>query len=841
MAESFNSRKGKVEAALDAKKVSYLKEIQKTDASIVELSADHLRTLRDTDKEYAKNIAKLKEINAEQQKFKQGNVDAERGLKSLTGIYTNLGGMERERLTMQNSLSSVNEKHIGHFNNIASLNQDLAKLSADDVIQRQLILDKIAAEKAGISNVSAEEQKILDNLDTQTEQSKGLSSLTEAQRDQLDSQVKAYETIKKSIGGVLATASLLFSGWRGFARISLLGAGKAMTELGKSTRELGGFLGGAQISGTALSFVFKDALDVTKGLAEELGGVENATFAAQLNTNLMATNMGISGAQAAKLTGSFARLNGGSVETAQNLANGAKEMAKTAGVVPSKVMADLADSAEAFALYGKDGGKNLAQAAVQAAKMGVSLKTMTGIADNLLDFENSINQEMELGAMLGKNLNLDRARALAYEGDIAGATQETLNALGGVDEFNKMDYFQKKKTAELLGTSVEELQKMVTTQEEAATIGGQINGAFNTATESLTALTTGPLGGLVSGLSGAIGTAKEMTSNFKDAGGALKSMGGFLKSKFGGAAPTTPAAAPTPPAGVKPPQTQAGPTDQANKFSKIKTTDLIKGAAALLILAVALYVSAKAFQEFATVKWEDVGKGLVGLVGLAGIAYVLSKASGSMIQGAIAIAILGAALVPFAFAMSLIQGLSIDSVLAAAAGLVMFGLAAAGIGVILPLILAGSLGIAALGASMILFGAGLVGVSAGMGAISAVIPLVTEQISALSQINFMPILGLAGALTILSIALAAVAATGLLALPALMALGLVAGGAAAVFGGGEEGGDKDAKMDELIGEIKALRADMAAGKIAVHMDGAKVTAGVSKVVDRIGSNSYAKV
>ena len=326
MAESFNSRKGKVEAALDAKKVSYLKEIQKTDASIVELSADHLRTLRDTDKEYAKNIAKLKEINAEQQKFKQGNVDAERGLKSLTGIYTNLGGMERERLTMQNSLSTVNEKHIGHFNNIASLNQDLAKLSADDVIQRQLILDKIAAEKAGISNVSAEEQKILDNLDTQTEQSKGLSSLTEAQRDQLDSQVKAYETIKKSIGGVLATASLLFSGWRGFARISLLGAGKAMTELGKSTRELGGILGGAQISGTALSFVFKDALDVTKGLAEELGGVENATFAAQLNTNLMATNMGISGAQAAKLTGSFARLNGGSVETAQNLANGATNL-----------------------------------------------------------------------------------------------------------------------------------------------------------------------------------------------------------------------------------------------------------------------------------------------------------------------------------------------------------------------------------------------------------------------------------------------------------------------------------------------------------------------------------
>jgi hypothetical protein len=126
-----------------------------------------------------------------------------------------------------------------------------------------------------------------------------------------------------------------------------------------------------------------------------------------------------------------------------------------------------------------------------------------------------------------------------------------------------------------------------------------------------------------------------------------------------------------------------------------------------------------------------------------------------------------------------------------------------------------------------------------MGAISAVIPFVTEQISALSQIDFLPILGLAGALTILSIALAAVAVTGMLALPALLALGLIAGGAAAVMGGGEgEGGDR---TGELIDEIKGLRADLIAGKIAVNIDGQKVTSNVGKVVSRNSSNSYAKV
>jgi hypothetical protein len=301
--------------------------------------------------------------------------------------------------------------------------------------------------------------------------------------------------------------------------------------------------------------------------------------------------------------------------------------------------------------------------------------------------------------------------------------------------------------------------------------------------------------------------------------------------------PTTPAT--PPPTSTRAPQAQTGPADQANKMSKIKSGDLIKGAVALLILAAALFVAAKAFQEFGDVTWESVGMGLVALAGLAGIAFILSKASGARLQGALAVAVLGAALIPFAFAMSLIENLKIDAVLAAAAGLVMFGLAAAGIGMILPLILAGSVGIAALGVAMIAFGTGLMLVSGGMGAISAVIPFVTEQISALSQIDFLPILGLAGALTILSIALAAVAATGMLALPALLALGLIAGGAAAVMGGGEgEGGDR---TGELIDEIKGLRADLIAGKIAVNIDGQKVTSNVGKVVSRISSNSYAKV
>jgi len=327
-----------------------------------------------------------------------------------------------------------------------------------------------------------------------------------------------------------------------------------------------------------------------------MGGLNDVSFKSQLNTNLLATNMGISGQEAAKLTGNFARLNGGSIQSAQNMAAATKELAKQNGLVPSQVMADVAASAEEFAVYGKDGGKNIGEAAVAAAKLGVNMSSLTKVTDNLLDFENSINNELELGAMLGKNIQLDRARALAYEGNIGGAVKETLQKLGGIEEFNKMDVFQKRKAAELLGLSVEEFQKMAKNADKMNEKGEIQKSTFESLGESLTAITTGPLGGFVSGLSGAIGTTKEMAGNFKDAGGALKSMGTFLKNKFGGGAPTTPGTPPTT-TPKTPPQTKTGPTDQANKMSKVNTTALIKGAVALLILAAALFVAAKSISR----------------------------------------------------------------------------------------------------------------------------------------------------------------------------------------------------------------------------------------------------
>jgi hypothetical protein len=70
------------------------------------------------------------------------------------------------------------------------------------------------------------------------------------------------------------------------------------------------------------------------------------------------------------------------------------------------------------------------------------------------------------------------------------------------------------------------------------------------------------------------------------------------------------------------------------------------------------------------------------------------------------------------------------------------------------------------------------------------------------------------------------------------------GVAAALAGGGNQSGGGinlsalAAPMQAMVNEVKALRADLAAGKIAVYMDAQKVTNGVSTAVDQSTRNSY---
>ena len=218
-----------------------------------------------------------------------------------------------------------------------------------------------------------------------------------------------------------------------------------------------------------------DVLAVTSQLSSEFGISlkESQDIAGSVLDTAVAT--GISNDEATKLFGTFMKIGGLTSDQAENLIESTAQLAAQSGVAPKAVLQDMAGSAEEIAGFTKDGGENIAEAAVQARQMGMSLSTTAKIAEGLLDFESSISNEIEASVMIGKQLNFQRARQLALEGDIAGATKNIVDQVGSEAEFNKLNYLQRKSLAKSIGVSVSEMAKLVRGSEKL-TLSGALAG-----------------------------------------------------------------------------------------------------------------------------------------------------------------------------------------------------------------------------------------------------------------------------------------------------------------------------------------------------------------------------
>ena len=136
--------------------------------------------------------------------------------------------------------------------------------------------------------------------------------------------------------------------------------------------------------------------------------------------------------------------------------NGANRAAISQRTVLKDVLA--ASTAVQASLAGNP--KALAEAASAARRLGLSLQEVDSIADSLLDFESSINSELEAQLLTGRSLNLSKARELALTNDLAGLGEEIFKNQVSVAEFSQMNRIQQDGFAKALGISRDQLAKM---------------------------------------------------------------------------------------------------------------------------------------------------------------------------------------------------------------------------------------------------------------------------------------------------------------------------------------------------------------------------------------------
>jgi len=256
--------------------------------------------------------------------------------------------------------------------------------------------------------------------------------------------------------------------------ISLIKGISAITdEIGSSFGAIGntvdgvyGSMAGVRAEAIGFGYSADEAYGAVKGLTESLGMGNIEAAAAAEHTMDLAKSMGMTLDEAGALTGILMVNQNLSAKEAKDFAKTAGALAQASDVAPGDVLRDMADSSEDMAKYTKGTGENMVRAAIQARKMGVSLDDLASTAGGLLDFESSLTAEMEASVMLGRDLNLQRARQLALEGDLAGMGAEILEQVGGVAEWNEMDVLQRQALADSVGMQVDQMSKLVNLAED---------------------------------------------------------------------------------------------------------------------------------------------------------------------------------------------------------------------------------------------------------------------------------------------------------------------------------------------------------------------------------------
>ena len=182
--------------------------------------------------------------------------------------------------------------------------------------------------------------------------------------------------------------------------------------------------------------------------------------------SLMKQNLGVSAEDSTALMQNFMGIGGMSSKVARETAGAAASMAKAAGVPFGAVMKEVAKpSAEVRSLI-RGSVDALIKGAIEAKRLGTSLESVGKAAAGMLDFQSSINDEMEASVLFGKDVNLQKARELSYAGDLKGVAKEQVRLLQEAGDVSKMDFFQRQGIAKALGMSVEEMDKMNSKQKE---------------------------------------------------------------------------------------------------------------------------------------------------------------------------------------------------------------------------------------------------------------------------------------------------------------------------------------------------------------------------------------
>jgi len=412
----------------------------------------------------AEAINTIKQGDDFQSKIIPINLDIVKAKDKLTELTSSLIDTSSVDEDIKEKYALITEaEEIGNKELASQLNDGLADLEK----QKQDIIEKNKPIQVKIGEVNVDLSKANDEFDNlQQSARESVNDATTQFKILGNTMLKTFE----GLGNTLKSPEAIFTALvaaAGQVNSQVVDLAKSMNVSYEEGQKIRGEFAGIAASTSDITVTTKRLVEAQMQFNEALGISgkiipENAAAQSKLTNQL-----GIGADSATKLR-QIAEATGVSLEEqklAQYESISAMSAQEGVGIDVKEVM-DEVGKAGAYGLAQFQGSVvALTEGVAQAKALGLSLDQVNSIAGKLLDFESSINAELQAELLLGRDINLEKARLAALNNDQKTLMEEINREMGDFEDFSNMNRIQQEAMADAIGMSVDGLSESLLMQQ----------------------------------------------------------------------------------------------------------------------------------------------------------------------------------------------------------------------------------------------------------------------------------------------------------------------------------------------------------------------------------------